>query len=210
MRLIGRTAGIALLATLLLAAPTHAAGAVPAGSDLVTQLPTLGPVAQPEFAGYASISATPCTDLACSDRPGLFYWLVGRDAGYRTDPTVLWTNGGPGSSSFYGFLSENGPYVLNASQQLTPYAGSWTSVANYMFFDQPLGVGLSFPFRGQIAQNLHQGTRQFAHAVAHVVRRDGLRRSPLFLTGESYGGTYMPLLARRLLSQVHGSGSAAW
>ncbi len=23
---------------------------------------------------------------------------------------MLWSNGGPGSSSFYGFLNENGPY----------------------------------------------------------------------------------------------------
>lgn len=73
-----------MLATLLLAAATPAESAVPAGSDLVTELPTLGPVTQPEFAGYASASATACTDLACSDRPGLFYWLVGRDAGYGT------------------------------------------------------------------------------------------------------------------------------
>jgi cathepsin A (carboxypeptidase C) len=113
---------------------------------------------------------------------------------------VLWSNGGPGSSSFYGFLSENGPYQIDGSGGLAPYAGSWTSVANYLMFDQPLGVGMSFPFRGQIAQNIHQGTRQLANSVTHVVRRDGLQKSPLFLTGESYGGTYMPLLARRLLN----------
>jgi cathepsin A (carboxypeptidase C) len=156
---------------------------------------------QPQFAGYASTGVQPCADLACTDRPGLFYWLVGRGASYRTAPTVLWSNGGPGSSSFYGFLSENGPYTVQPSGQLMPFAGSWTSVANYLIFDQPLGVGMSFPFHGRIARNLHQGTRQFAHSVSHVVRRDGLRKSPLFLTGESYGGSYMPLLARRLLNR---------
>jgi carboxypeptidase C (cathepsin A) len=31
------------------------------------------------------------------------------------------------------------------------------------------------------------------------VARDGLQQSPLFLTGESYGGTYMPRLAKRLI-----------
>jgi cathepsin A (carboxypeptidase C) len=139
------------------------------------------------------------SDLLCSDRPGLFYWLVGRSADYGSEPTVLWSNGGPGSSSFYGFLSENGPYELDATAQLMPDANSWTSVANYLSFDHPLGAGLSFPFRGEVAQNLQQGTRQLANAVAGVVNRDGLRRSPLFLTGESYGGTYMPLLAKRLL-----------
>jgi vitellogenic carboxypeptidase-like protein len=61
-------------------------------------------------------------------------------------------------------------------------------------------VGLSFPYRGEISRNLREGTHQLAHAVSHVVRRDGLGRSPLFLTGESYGGTYIPLLARQLLN----------
>jgi vitellogenic carboxypeptidase-like protein len=189
----------ALVATIALAAAGTAHGAVPAGADRVTQLPTLGPVTQPQFAGYASTQRPSCVDLACTDRPGLFYWLAGQSAGYRTQPTVLWSNGGPGSSSFYGFLSENGPYTVTPSGTLAPDSGSWTSVANYLFFDQPFGVGMSFPFQGQVAQNLRQGTRQWANAVAHVVHRDELERSPLFLTGESYGGTYMPLLARRLL-----------
>lgn len=201
MRVVRRIASIALaMVGLAAAVPAHAG--VPIGADRVTELPTLGPVTQPQFAGYASTRQAACSDLACTDRPGLFYWLAGRDASYRTDPTVLWSNGGPGSSSFYGFLSENGPYTVGPSEQLTPYTGSWTSVANYLMFDQPLGVGMSFPFHGRIAENVQQGTRQFANAVSHVVRRDGLQRSPLFLTGESYGGTYMPLLARRLLN-VH-------
>jgi cathepsin A (carboxypeptidase C) len=193
-----RTTGlIALLAAAVLLPAGLAGGAVSAGGDRVTQLPTLGPVAQPQFAGYASTQTEPCADLSCSDRPGLFYWLVGRDTTYGDDPTVLWSNGGPGASSFYGFLSESGPYVVHG-QQLVSYEHSWTGIANYLFFDHPLGVGMSFPFHGQISQNLGQGIRQLANAVDHVVRRDGLDRSPLFLTGESYGGTYMPLLALEL------------
>lgn len=197
-----RTTLAALGATIALALSGAARAAVPAGADRVTALPTLGPVAQPEFAGYASTKRASCTDLTCTDRPGLFYWLTARGADYRTQPTVLWTNGGPGSSSFYGSLSENGPYTVTPSGTLTPYSGSWTSVANYLFFDQPLGVGMSFPFDGQVAAGPIQGTREWANALTHVVHRDDLERSPLFITGESYGGTYAPLLARRLI-QAH-------
>jgi vitellogenic carboxypeptidase-like protein len=202
MRTLSRFA-VAVVAALSVTVPA-AHGAVPAGADRVTDLPTLGPVTQPQFAGYASTSAVACADITCSDRPGLFYWFVGQDAGYATRPTVLWSNGGPGASSFYGFFAENGPYVLDPAGQLTPYVSSWTNAANYLAFDHPLGVGMSFPFHGQIAKNLAQGTDQLAAAVSQVVRRDGLQASPLYLTGESYGGTYMPLLAQRLLDTRSG------
>jgi carboxypeptidase C (cathepsin A) len=192
-----RTLLAAALAALAFAAPAGAA--VAPGADAVPSLPTLGPVATPQFAGYASADATDCADLLCSDRAGLFYWLAGRTADYRTQPTILWSNGGPGASSMYGFLNENGPYNVGPDGNLVPFVGSWTSVANYLAFDHPLGVGMSFPFKGQISHGVQQGADQLAHALTHVVARDGLQQSPLFLTGESYGGTYMPLLAKRLL-----------
>ena len=168
-------------------------------SDLVSGLPTIGPLRTPQFAGYASAGPTPCADLLCSDRPGLFYWMFGRSADYRSQPTIVWSNGGPGSSSFYGPLSENGPYSVNPSAGLVPNPHSWTKAANYLFFDHPLGVGLSFPFHGRIAHNMRQGIDELYNALVHVVARRGLQRSPLFLTGESLGGTYMPLLAKRII-----------
>ena len=192
-----RMALLWVVAALVSAAPATAD--VAPGADRVTALPTLGPVSQPQFAGYASASPTPCADLQCSDRAGLFYWFVARTADYATQPTILWSNGGPGASSMYGFFSENGPFVFNPQGAPVPYAESWTRIANYLAFDHPLGVGLSFPFRGQIARGLQEGTSQLAHALRHVVARESLRQSALFLAGESYGGTYMPMLAKRLL-----------
>jgi cathepsin A (carboxypeptidase C) len=167
-------------------------------ADRVTSLPTLGALSAPQFAGYASASPTPCANLLCTDRAGLFYWMFGRATNYAGQPTIVWSNGGPGSSSFYGPLSENGPYDVDTSG-LVPNPNSWTNAANYLFFDHPLGVGLSFPFHGQIARNMRQGIGGLYNALVHVVARRGLQRSPLFLTGESLGGTYMPLLAQRIL-----------
>ena len=77
------------------------------------------------------------------------YWLFGRSRNYASQPTIVWSNGGPGTSSFYGPLSENGPYNVDPSGGLVPNPDSWTKAANYLFFDHPLGVGLSFPFHGQ-------------------------------------------------------------
>lgn len=189
----------ALIAVVAALAVAPVGLAVADGSDRVTALPTIGPIRTPQFAGYASASPTPCANLLCSDRPGLFYWLFGRSADYRRQPTIVWSNGGPGSSSFYGPLSENGPYNVDPSVGLVPNPHSWTKAANYLFFDHPLGVGLSFPFHGQIAHNMRQGIDELYNALVHVVAREGLQRSPLFLTGESLGGTYMPLLAKRIV-----------
>src|SRR3954447_17248273 len=199
MRATRSLIGAVAVAAVSLALAPIASGDVQ-DADRVTSLPTLGPVADEQFAGYASVSATPCADLVCSDRAGLFYWLFGKDGApdYRTEPTILWSNGGPGASSFYGPLSENGPYDVGPTG-LVGDPNSWTRSANYLFFDHPLAVGLSFPFRGQIARNLPEGIDDLYNGLVGVVKRRGLQRSPLFLTGESYGGTYMPLLAKRIL-----------
>ena len=61
-------------------------------------------------------------------------------------------------------------------------------------FDHPLGVGMSFPFDVGEPQQ-----RQIDATTATVSYGRGPDSSPVYLTGESYGGTYMPLLARRLL-----------
>lgn len=169
------------------------------GADRVETLPTLGPVAQPEFAGYAPVTAAECPDLLCSGRSALFYWLIGQTTDYRARPTLFWTNGGPGASSMYGPFSENGPYTVSPSGGLVPNPHSWSKAANYLMFDHPLGVGLSFPVGGRYAHNLRQGIGQLYVALGHVIKRRGLRRSPLFLSGESYGGTYVPLLAKQIL-----------
>jgi vitellogenic carboxypeptidase-like protein len=190
---------LALSAAALTTYIASASPAVVADSDRVTALPVLGPVTQPQFAGYASVGTAACADILCSRQPGLFYWLVGQSADYRSRPTLYWTNGGPGASSMYGFFSENGPYKLSPAGRLVSNPDSWSKVANYLVFDHPLGVGMSFPTDGDYTQNLRQGIGQLHAALGHVISRHGMQRSPLFLSGESYGGTYVPLLAKQIL-----------
>lgn len=72
----------------------------------------------------------------------LFYYFVESEGNPETDPVVLWLNGGPGCSSFDGFVYEHGPFNYdynNGDVQLkrNPYA--WTSVANMIFLDSPTG-----------------------------------------------------------------------
>ena len=195
LRLAGLAASLAMLAG---AAPSTAQDPVGDG-DRVTSLPDL-PVTTPQYAGYASTTNAECADVLCTRQSGLFYWLAARGEDYATQPTVLWSNGGPGASSMYGFFSENGPYTIIPDGRLRAYPDSWSNIANYLVFDHPLGTGLSFPVGGMYPGDLDQGIAQLRNSLGHVIDRHGLEDSPLYLVGESYGGTYMPVLAKRLLA----------
>ena len=64
----------------------------------------------------------------------------------RNYPTVLWLNGGPGSSSQIGNLQEIGPLQLikefDTKIQQNNY--TWANKYTLLFVDQPVGTGLSY------------------------------------------------------------------
>ena len=179
-----------------------AASSPAATPDRVTSLPGLGSVGT-QFAGYSSVGAHPCSNVRCSGPgdAGLFYWFVGKSGGgYASAPTILWTNGGPGATSFWGFFTENGPYVVNKGGRLHERPMAWNDTANYLMFDQPLGVGLSFAPPSQQPANVQQGVDQWYTALVHFLSlHPQIAANPIILAGESYGGTYDALLAKAIL-----------
>jgi len=78
----------------------------------------------------------------------LHYWFIESTNKPESDPVVLWLNGGPGSSSLIGLLTENGQ-VVTSDESLTnlvdgvpqlfvnPYA--WSTVANMLYLESPKG-----------------------------------------------------------------------
>lgn len=170
--------------------------------DTVTSLPGLGSVGT-QFAGYSSVNTKACSSVRCSGNgdAGLFYWFVGKTGGgYASAPTILWTNGGPGSTSFWGFFTENGPYVVKPGGTLQKRPMAWNNTANYLMFDQPLGVGLSFAPTSQQPANVQQGVDQWYTSLVHFLSlHPEIAKNPIILAGESYGGTYDALLARAIL-----------
>jgi len=173
-----------------------------ATDDRVVSLPGLNTpgnkVVGTQFAGYI-----PVTGTANPTGPdaGLFYWFVGADD-YASRPTVIWTNGGPGSSSFWGFFLENGPYEIAYAKgglgpELTPREHAWNQYANYMIFEHPLSVTMSFAKDDQVPKTVEQGMEQYYQALLNfLAKHPELAGNPIILAGESYAGTYLPLLAK--------------
>lgn len=179
---------------------THAAQ-----SDRVTHLPGYGAVDEAQFAGYASVRGQTGDNGATVADERLFYWFVGA-ANHERKPTILWTNGGPGSSSFWGFFLENGPYEIDPTgKKLSKRAHAWNNHANFMIFEHPLSVMLSVAQReADIPTSVEQGVAQLYQALLNFIAlHPEVARNPIILAGESYAGTYLPLLAQAILRGNH-------
>ena len=153
-----------------------------------------------QFAGYS-----PVTGSANPKGPdeGLFYWFVGADD-YAKRPLIIWTNGGPGSSSFWGFFLENGPYEISYTQGGDPVVKArptaWNQYANYMIFEHPLSVTISFAKDKDVPGSVEEGMVQYYQALLNfLAKHPELANNPIILTGESYAGTYLPLLAKLIV-----------
>ena len=57
---------------------------------------------------------------------------------------MLWFNGGPGSSSVLGMLQEQGPLLMARQGGLHVNPWAWSTVANFLVFESPAGVGYSY------------------------------------------------------------------
>ena len=141
-----------------------------------------------------------------------------------TLPLIYWTNGGPGASSLFGLLTEIGPLLLSDESLKTdaykntgiptpiynPYA--WTRLGSLLMIDQPAPVGFSYcndddtknsssHSCGGIAwtDELTSLNAYTALQTFYKTKFPCLSSKELYLTGESYGGIYIPTLARRIV-----------
>ncbi|KAI9056434.1 alpha/beta-hydrolase [Trametes sanguinea] len=146
------------------------------------------------------------------DRPGhpndtLFFWGFERQGanGTLTAPANSNNTEPPGSSGMLGLSTENGPiHVLsNGSWVVNPY--SWNTLADTIWIDQPVGTGFSTAdTKGYVADE-DQMAEDFLGFLNNLVKVfPSLATRPLYLTGESYAGTYIPYIAKHLFAQRSG------
>ncbi len=182
----------AALGALLLA---HNASAAPAGAQ-ITDLPGSQGLDLPlMFSGYLPVSPT----------KHLFYLHAQSQGDPATDPLLFWFTGGPGCSGLFGMITEMGPFSVSATNfsQLEPNPYAWTTNANVVWLEQPCGVGFSYSSASQPASDYTSGDT-LAAADAYAFVKAFYAAYPEFggrkmaLTGESYAGKYVPMLAELL------------
>jgi hypothetical protein len=139
----------------------------------------------------------------------MFFWLtppvIGENAPPHT-PTclALWLQGGPGSSSLFGLFAENGPVRVNPTADgLNEQAGSWTSVCDMVYIDNPVGTGFSFARdtagiptnETKVGEDLYEMLSQFFTVFPHY------QQLPFYIAGESYAGHYCPAIAAKIVAE---------
>nr|XP_033818509.1 lysosomal protective protein-like [Geotrypetes seraphini] len=140
--------------------------------------------------------------LHVSENIHLHYWFVESQNNPSASPVVLWLNGGPGCSSLEGLLTEHGPFQIHTDGKTlkhNPY--SWNLLANMLYLESPAGVGFSYSNNeddyetgdSTVAKNNYLALKEFFHLFPEYSKNE------LFLTGESYGGFYIPALAELVM-----------
>ncbi|KAL8128825.1 hypothetical protein V2J09_017980 [Rumex salicifolius] len=134
----------------------------------------------------------------------LFYWFIESLEDPANKPLVLWLNGGPGCSSIaYGEAEEIGPFHINKdgkSLYLNPYA--WNKAANILFVDSPVGVGFSYS-KNSSDLTTNGDKRSAEDSLIFLLK--WFERFPqyegreFYITGESYGGHYVPQLSQAIV-----------
>jgi len=154
-----------------------------------TSIPEVGFDVGPSWSGLMPISGN------ANETRKLFFWFFPPGPEGSLDDLIFWTNGGPGCSSLEGFLQENGPFqwgVGTAKPIVNEW--SWTNLSSVLWVEQPVGTGFSqgtpnIKNEDDLAAQLVGFMQQFLEVFSE------LKHKKLYLTGESYAGTYVPYIA---------------
>ncbi|KAL3310037.1 hypothetical protein Ciccas_011402, partial [Cichlidogyrus casuarinus] len=130
----------------------------------------------------------------------LHYWFVEAQESPESKPLVLWMNGGPGCSSLDGLLSEHGPFLVAEGKKLVKNPSAWNNLANVLYLEAPAGVGFSYTTTKNVTTDDDKTARNNLGALTSFLKRfPEYQGRDFFVTGESYGGVYVPTLALLVL-----------
>lgn len=146
---------------------------------------------QPDVLSYAGFITV---DKECDSN--LFFWYFPSQNDPQNDPVTVWLQGGPGASSFFGLLVENGPYNLRMDGDLELREHSWNRNSSLIYIDNPVGTGYSYTTKGCFATNETTVGQHLLIALEQFFQiYPEISKNALYLTGESYAGKYVPAAA---------------
>lgn len=129
--------------------------------------------------------------------------MIEKEKNPENAPVVFWFQGGPGCSSLAGLFLENGPLRVNERNGLDYTDLAWTQHANMVWFEQPAGVG--FSYSNTPSDYTTNDTRAAQDNYAFLNNFFSLfpqfRNNDVWLTGESYGGVYLPTVTNLVLGE---------
>ena len=111
---------------------------------------------------------------------------------------------GPGCSSLFGQFIELGPWhpfrynpTDDVHIEYNPY--SWNQMANMLFLESPPCVGFSYPYSRNCSSYFTDDNQtkwdNLEAILSFLDKFPEFENRPLYLTGESYAGHYIPQLA---------------
>ena len=146
--------------------------------------------------------------LKVDDQKQLHYVFVESKNDPKTDPILVWFNGGPGCSSLLGFMQEHGPWVIeDYATNVTENPYPWIANASMIYLESPAGVGFSpwnieqekMVYNDMIqSENAYTALRAWYAKFPEYGPGENNTNNPLFISGESYGGIYSPYLAYQI------------
>uniref|UniRef100_A0A2P2L1A0 Carboxypeptidase n=1 Tax=Rhizophora mucronata TaxID=61149 RepID=A0A2P2L1A0_RHIMU len=183
----------AILCALLLCFFHRSSASSPAASD-----PAFPQEALPTRAGYLPVDSNTNSAIFYA-----FYEAQNSSLPLSQTPLLIWLQGGPGCSSMLGNFLELGPYRVNEQLVLEPNLASWNRIFGLIFLDNPIGAGFSIASGTEdIPRDQHAVARHLFAAITGFIELDpGFKDRPIYVTGESYAGKYVPAIGYYILKK---------
>lgn len=195
----------------------------PAAKHEVTSLPGFGKPTSRWVSGFIDAGLLP--GMEEFGHMCFHYTFIESLGSPKTDPVLIWYQGGPGAPGLFGLLLEFGPLLLNADSLRGNYSQSgmpqpvsnrfsWARGANLLIMDNTPPIGFSYCTAAGPTANASQcgswtDTSTFAanhKALTTFFNKimPELRDHEVFIAGESYGGIYVPGIASLLIEDPQG------
>ncbi|XP_027096594.1 serine carboxypeptidase-like 50 [Coffea arabica] len=163
-----------------------------------TSLDLLPKEALPTKSGYLEVNSTTGSALFYT-----YYEAQKPTTPLSQTPLLIWLQGGPGCSSMLGNFYELGPWLVTSNVSVKHNPGAWNRIFGVLFIDNPIGTGFSIAASLQeIPRNQHDVAKHLFIAIKKFIKLDDMFKTrPIYVTGESYAGKYVPALGYYILKK---------